>query len=130
MNKYNITLNRIIDGDSFDLDIDLGFGVWLKDQRLRLNGVDTPESRTSDEEEKKYGLLAKSFVINWCENKKIQLLIEDNEKDKFGRILGDLVDENNQKLTNAIVENHHGVFYNGENKNTIREKHLINRTFL
>ena len=129
--NYDISLIRIIDGDSYEIDIDLGFGIWLKNQHLRLNGVDTPESRTSDLVEKKYGLLAKSFVENWCENRKLTLVIETNDdKDKFGRILGDLKNENSEYLSLAIIQNYHGVKYEGQNKYLIKEKHLENRNKL
>ena len=63
MYEYPCKIIRVIDGDTVDVDIDLGFAVWLKKQRIRLYGVDTPESRTSDKEEKKYGLKAKAFVV-------------------------------------------------------------------
>ena len=62
MYEYQCKIVKVIDGDTTDVDIDLGFGVWLKKQRIRFYGVDTPESRTSDEEEKVFGLLAKEFV--------------------------------------------------------------------
>ena len=54
MYEYRCTVVKIIDGDTVDVDIDLGFGVWMKKQRIRLYGIDTPESRTRDLEEKKY----------------------------------------------------------------------------
>ena len=62
MYEYKCTIDRVVDGDTVDVDIDLGFGVWLKKQRIRLYGIDTPESRTRDLEEKKYGNAAKAFV--------------------------------------------------------------------
>ena len=62
MFEYSCTIVKVVDGDTVDVDIDLGFGVWLKKQRIRLYGIDTPESRTRDLEEKKYGLVAKAFV--------------------------------------------------------------------
>ena len=58
MFEYNCTIVRVVDCDTVDVDIDLGFGVWLRKQRIRFHGVDTPESRTRDLEEKKYGLAA------------------------------------------------------------------------
>ena len=58
MHEYNFKLVKVVDGDTIDVDIDLGFGIWLKEQRIRMMGIDTPESRTSDEEEKVYGILA------------------------------------------------------------------------
>ena len=62
MYEYRINVVKIIDGDTVDVDIDLGFGVWLKKQRIRLHGIDTPESRTRDLDEKRYGLMAKKFL--------------------------------------------------------------------
>ena len=59
MYEYSCTIRKVVDGDTVDVDIDLGFGIWMKKQRIRLFGMDTPESRTRDLEEKKYGLLAK-----------------------------------------------------------------------
>ena len=53
MFEYKCKLVKVVDGDTVDVDIDLGFGVWLQNQRIRLYGIDTPESRPSDAEEKK-----------------------------------------------------------------------------
>ena len=61
MYEYRCKLRRVVDGDTVDIDIDLGFDIWLTNQRVRLYGVDTPESRTRDKEEKKYGLAAKAY---------------------------------------------------------------------
>ena len=63
MYEYRCRIDRVVDGDTVDVDIDLGFGVWLKKERVRMYGIDTPESRTRDLEEKKYGLAAKAFVL-------------------------------------------------------------------
>ena len=57
MYEYRCKIVRVVDGDTVDVDIDLGFGVWMHKERIRLHGIDTPESRTRDLEEKKYGLL-------------------------------------------------------------------------
>ena len=65
MYEYRCEIVKVIDGDTVDVDIDLGFGVWLRKERIRLRGIDTPESRTRDVEEKKYGLLAKIFYKNY-----------------------------------------------------------------
>ena len=94
MNKYiyGAKLLRVVDGDTADVDIDLGFGVWMKKQRVRFYGVDTPESRTSDKEEKVYGLLAKEFVQSYLPLESTQVL--RTKKDgvgKYGRILGEFV---------------------------------------
>ena len=63
MYEYSCKLVKVIDGDTVDVDIDLGFDIILKKQRVRLAGIDTPESRTSDLDEKKYGLKSKQFLI-------------------------------------------------------------------
>ena len=58
MYEYKTKLVRVVDGDTVDVDIDLGFGVWLRNQRIRIYGIDTPEKRTRDLKEKEHGLLA------------------------------------------------------------------------
>ena len=60
MYEYRCKVSRVVDGDTVDVDIDLGFGVWLHKERVRIQGIDTPESRTRDKEEKVYGLAAKA----------------------------------------------------------------------
>ena len=59
MHEYKCKILRVVDGDTVDVDIDLGFGIWMHKERVRLLGIDTPESRTRDIEEKKFGLLSK-----------------------------------------------------------------------
>ena len=127
--KYPVTINRVIDGDSLNVDIDLGFNLLLSNRSLRLIGVDTPELRTRDLEEKKYGLLAKEHVTYWCNNKELFLIIKHDteDMDKFGRILGDLYDNENNSLVQSIIDNHHGVEYFGQNKDLIRDAHVLNR---
>ena len=61
MYEYRVNILRVVDGDTVDVDIDLGFGVWMHKERVRLYGIDTPESRTRDLEEKKYGKAEKAF---------------------------------------------------------------------
>ena len=55
MYEYKVNILKVVDGDTVDVDIDLGFGIWLKNERVRIMGIDTPESITSDKTEKKYG---------------------------------------------------------------------------
>ena len=82
MYEYRCKIVKVIDGDTVDVDIDLGFGVWLHKERVRLYGIDTPESRTRDLEEKKYGMMAKKLVLALMPIGSMQTLI--TEKDKTG----------------------------------------------
>ena len=59
MYEYRVHILRVVDGDTVDVDIDLGFGIWLRNERVRIMGIDTPESRTRDKVEKVFGLAAK-----------------------------------------------------------------------
>ena len=82
--KYKAEIIKVIDGDTIDCIIDLGFNILIK-ERLRLRGVDTPETRTRDKKEKARGLKAKEFVKNAIQFKDV--LVETKEKGKFGRYL-------------------------------------------
>lgn len=130
MYEYKTKILRIVDGDTIDVEIDLGFGIQLQRVRIRVNGIDCPETRTSDKIEKKYGQLAKEYAQTILPINSIQTLkTENNKTDKFGRVLGDfLVNENT--FSKVMVEAHHAVEYNGENKETIAKAHEINRTKL
>ena len=133
MYEYKCKIVKIIDGDTVDVDIDLGFGVWLHKERIRLYGIDTPESRTRDLEEKKYGLKAKKLVETFMPVGSIQTLITEKDKSgKFGRILGKFrVHEPHLDryiiLNDFMVDNHYAVEYNGQSKQEIAEEHLRNR---
>lgn len=104
MYEYNCTLTYWVDGDTCDVDIDLGFGVVLKDQRVRLMGINTPETRTRDEEEKRLGNLATNYCKSRIpEGKKCRIRTFKDGKGKFGRILGEmlygLTDEKTKEVT-------------------------------
>ena len=134
MFEYRCKLVKVVDGDTVDIDIDLGFGVWLKDQRVRLYGVDTPESRTRDPEEKVYGKAAKEFVINFLDDKDLILKTKVYDaKGKFGRILGVIWRTTNyadKSVNQYLIEKHHAVAYHGQSKEDIAEQHLENRKFV
>lgn len=134
MYEYRCKLRKVVDGDTVDIDIDLGFGVWLKDERVRLYGVDTPESRTRDLEEKKYGLAAKEYVKNFLDDEWLTLKTKEyDSKGKFGRILGELWRTSSyadKSLNDYLVEKHHAVPYLGQSKEDIAEQHLLNRSKL
>lgn len=91
MYEYNCTINRVVDGDTVDVDIDLGFGVVLKKERVRLLGIDAPETRTRDLEEKSKGLETKSYVEKMLPVGSTQHLRTTGFNGKFGRILGDFI---------------------------------------
>ena len=128
MYEYKIKLVRVIDGDTVDVDIDLGFDVWLRNQRIRLYGIDTPESRTSDSDEKIYGLLAKDFLTKWTKAGDLTLkTYKDDARGKFGRILGELWYGKDHNINQLLVDNHHAVRYHGQSKEEIWEEHIANR---
>tara|TARA_R100000426_G_scaffold7301_2_gene8870 strand:- start:598 stop:993 length:396 start_codon:yes stop_codon:yes gene_type:complete len=128
MYEYRCSVVKVIDGDTVDVDIDLGFGIWIKKERIRLRGIDTPESRTRDLEEKKYGLLAKLFLEKLISDNEIILKTYKDAEGKFGRILGDLYQKNDSiSINQHLVNNHHAVIYNGQSKEQIQSLHLLNR---
>lgn len=133
MYQYRCVIKNIVDGDTVDVDIDLGFDVWLNNQRVRLYGIDTPESRTRDSEEKKYGKLASEYVAKHLEvGKPAVLKTHKDDKGKFGRILGEFLVHDCQtnelrSLNKMLVENHLAVEYYGQSKQEIEQQHINNR---
>ena len=127
MFEYNCKMVRVVDGDTVDVDIDLGFGVWLRKQRIRLYGIDTPESRTSDDVEKVYGLAVKDFLIKWTNAGDLTLKTFKDGKGKFGGILGELWFGRTHNINQILVDNHHAVGYHGQSKEEIAEEHIVNR---
>ena len=131
--EYRCKIVRVVDGDTVDVDIDLGFGMWIHKERIRLHGIDTPESRTRDLEEKKYGLLAKEQVKYFLPVGSIQTLITVKDKaGKFGRILGrfkieDPWEGSSMTLNDWLIKEHHAARYFGQSKEEIAETHLENR---
>ena len=102
MYEYNCKLDRVIDGDTVDVDIDLGFNHWIHGERIRLFGIDTPESRTSDKVEKRYGLLAKEFVQSFFEEK-YQILLQQLQK-RVMWALGNERSARGRELINAFPQ--------------------------
>ena len=113
---YNATLDRVVDGDTFDCILDLGFDVKLHKQRVRLAGIDTPESRTRDLAEKKLGLAAKERLkVLCCGNMKVQSL----GKGKYGRILGIPYTEDGKDICQMLIDEGHAVKYDGGKKTKV-----------
>lgn len=119
---------KIIDGDTFDCIMDLGFDVLLE-ARVRMAGIDTPESRTRDLEEKKFGLLAKDWLGNHLNDDIIITTELDNEKGKFGRILGTVWAEGTN-INEKMIEEHMAVRYHGQAKSDVEAEHMKNRQIL
>ena len=134
--EYHATVTEVVDGDTVVVDIDLGFDVVLSNQKVRLLGVDTPESRTSDKVEKVFGLASKDYCKKFVDTCKKHVIIRtkiasDVEKEKFGRILGEVVNPDTKAILNEeLVSKNFAVKYMGENKDNVRDLHLANRKIL
>ena len=117
MYRYNAKLDRVVDGDTCDAMIDLGFDTWVK-KRIRFMGVDTWESRTRDLDEKKLGLAAKAYTKDMLENSdegKFSLI--SHGTGKYGRVLGEIYVKGHEKSLNELLkENGHAYEYHGEKK--------------
>ena len=133
MYEYKCKIIKVVDGDTVDVDIDLGFGVWLKNERVRIMGIDTPESRTRDKVEKKFGLaskaklkslLGKTGVLKTQVNKN-----GEDMKGKFGRILGDF-QVGARMVTDILCEEGYAVPYFGGSKEDVQKMHQKNRELL
>ena len=131
MHEYKVNILRVVDGDTVDVDIDLGFGMWLRKERVRVMGIDTPESRTSDKMEKIFGLAAKNRLISLLGAEAIlhtQVSKKGEDmKGKFGRVLGNFVSLNGEKCAAVLVREGHAVAYQGGSKENVASKHLANR---
>ena len=131
MYEYRVKIIKIVDGDTVDVDIDLGFGISLNNERVRIMGIDTPESRTRDLVEKKFGLASKNRLKELLgKTGTLQTQVSkkgEDMKGKFGRILGDFVSEEGRMVTDILVEEGHAVAYFGGSKEEIQAKHLVNR---
>ena len=136
MYEYECKIRKVVDGDTIDVDINLGFNTWINNERVRLYGIDTPESRTRDLEEKKFGLYAKSVVDKYLPVGSKQVLVTHLDKvGKFGRILGEFRiydgEEDRQTTINEyMIRKSIGVEYKGQSKDDIAEQHLKNREVL
>jgi len=115
--NYPAKLLRVVDGDTCDAMIDLGFNTWVK-KRIRFMGVDTWECRTRDKEEKVKGLAAKEFTKNLLEHSdEGKFLIKSHGVGKYGRVLGELFVKGEEKSVNELLkENGHAYEYYGEKK--------------
>jgi|TARA_R110002020_G_scaffold139935_2_gene311106 endonuclease YncB( thermonuclease family) len=133
MYEYKCIIRSITDGDGLRVDIDLGFGVVLRGNsgrgvNIRLYGVDAPESRTRNKQEKAHGLLAKKYLQDNLEVGK-NYILRTKERGKFGRWLGEIKTKKGL-ITNLLIKNKLAVKYHGQNKKDIKAAHEINRQHL
>ena len=132
MYEYKCKILRVVDGDTVDVDIDLGFGMWMHKERVRMMGIDTPESRTRDKVEKAFGLASKAKLKELLPIGSMQVLKTEidksgeDKKGKFGRILGDFL-IGDKRATDILIETGHAVAYFGGSKEEIQLKHMANR---
>lgn len=129
--EYHAKVTNVVDGDTIVVDIDLGFSVVLSNQSVRLLGVDTPESRTSDKIEKVFGLASKDYTKSFVENCKKDVIIRTHKSDdseKFGRLLGEIINPDSKEVLNtSLVDDGYAVKYLGENKDNVKNLHMQNR---
>jgi micrococcal nuclease len=133
MYQYRCKINKIIDGDTVDIDLDLGFNIMLANQRVRIAGIDTPESRTTNKEEKVRGLLSKKKLAEKLPIGTWQIIEtqkSDNSDDKFGRILGVFILEDGTKVNEWLIQNNYAVPYKGGNKELTQADHQRNKQIL
>ena len=129
MYEYNCKIVRVVDGDTVDIECDLGWNITVggSSGRIRLHGLDTPETRTRDRAEKAHGLLAKACVekhLKVGETYKLRTI----KKGKFGRYLGIITfNDKGDTINDLLIELLLGVPYHGENRATIRALHEKNR---
>ena len=136
MYEYRATIVKIVDGDTVDVDIDLGFGVWMHKERVRMMGIDTPESRTRDKVEKAFGLASKERLKQLLPIGSISVLKTEidrsgeDSRGKFGRVLGDFITDDDRRCTDILIEEGHAVAYFGGSKDEVDAQHMANRTRL
>jgi len=127
MYEYGCTVERVVDGDTIDVILDLGFDIRFK-SRVRLYGIDTPESRTRDKDEKVRGKMAAAFLKEAVDNG-AKVVIETKLKDsrgKYGRVLGNVVVDG-VNINEALIKNFLAVAYFGQSKDEVEAEHLVNR---
>jgi micrococcal nuclease len=130
MYEYSCKVKRVVDGDTVDVMLDLGFDI-LYNCRVRLFGIDTPESRTRNLDEKARGKMASAFLKEAIDNG-TKVVIQTKLKDsrgKFGRVLGNVVVDG-VNINQSMIDHYHAAAYFGQNKEAIEAVHSANRTRL
>ena len=130
MYEYSCTVERVVDGDTVDVVLNLGFDILYK-CRVRLYGIDTPESRTRNLDEKARGKMAGAFLKEAIDNG-TKVVIQTKLKDsrgKFGRVLGNVVVDG-ININQLMIDHYHAAAYFGQSKEAIEAVHDANRTRL
>ena len=129
MYEYSCKVERVVDGDTIDVVLDLGFDILHK-CRVRLYGIDTPESRTRNLDEKARGKMAGAFLKEAVEEGEvvIQTKLKDS-KGKYGRVLGDVVVDG-KNINQLMIKCHLAVAYHGQSKDDVEAEHMLNRDIL
>jgi len=111
---YKATVDRVVDGDTIDVTLDLGFDISYRG-RVRFQGINAPESRTRDAVEKAAGLAAKRYVEDWINGHEQRVIIQTSldDRGKFGRILGRILNDQGECLNDEMVSLGHATPYDG-----------------
>jgi len=121
MFEYNCKVKKIVDGDTLDAYIDLGFDVWVT-KRIRFMGIDTPEARTRDKVEKRYGKGAKHRLAEMLKQNENVFTLKSHGTGKFGRVLGELfVDAFKNSVNSQMITEGHAVAYFGGSKQEVKD---------
>ena len=119
MFDYMVKVTRVVDGDTIDVSVDLGFDIW-HNARVRMMGIDTPESRTRNLEEKALGLASKARLKELLKGKKVKIVCSKEGKGKFGRILAEIVtiekDSTEININDQLIKEGHARPYYGGKK--------------
>ena len=132
MYEYRVSNIRVVDGDTVEVDIDLGFDVWLKKQKVRIHNIDAPEMRSKDKEEKAFAQAAKKRMEELLSiDEDIILRSFQDVRGKFGRIIGDFVIYDLAgTCADALCTEGYAVRCDDKTKEQIKQEHLKNRKIL
>ena len=128
MYEYSCKVKRVVDGDTVDVVIDLGFDIHFA-TRVRLYGMDTPESRTRNKDEKVRGYMSKDFLEEWMEKDDVIIRTRRDKKGKFGRVLGEMI-VRGENINKLMIKECLAVEYYGQSKDDIEKQHMLNRQVL
>ena len=128
MYEYSCKVKRVVDGDTVDVVIDLGFDIHFA-TRVRLYGMDTPESRTRNKDEKVRGYMSKDFLEEWMEKDDVVIRTRRDKKGKFGRVLGEMI-VRGENINKLMIKECLAVEYYGQSKDDIEKQHMLNRQVL